>query len=53
MNIFVERHAEKTNGALLCFDRVLITRTMVDIAYAETMTRCLYPRKIRIFDHAQ
>ena len=53
MNSFVERHAEKISGVLSCFDRVLITGTLVDIGHADAMTGYLYARKIRIFDYAQ
>ena len=53
MNSFVERHAEKISGGLSCFDRVLITGTLVDIGHADAMTGYLYARKIRIFDYAQ
>ncbi len=53
MNPFVERHQEKIAATLSCFDRVIITGTLPDIAYAGAMTTFLNTRHIRLFDFTQ
>lgn len=45
-----ERYAGKIRGVLSCFDRVVITGTIPQIAYADAMNAELWRRKIRIFD---
>jgi hypothetical protein len=51
MNPFVEHHHDEIAGVLSCFDRVIITGTLPEIAYAEAMTRYLSAREIRLFDY--
>ncbi|MFH0342946.1 MAG: hypothetical protein ACHBNF_12625 [Chromatiales bacterium] len=36
---FVERHQEKIAAVLGCFDRIVITGTLAEIAHAEAMAR--------------
>ena len=45
-----ERYAGKIRGVLSCFDRVVITGTIPQIAYAGAMNAELWRRKIRVFD---
>ena len=45
-----ERYAGKIRGVLSCFDRVVITGTIPQIAYADAMNAELWRRKIRVFD---
>jgi hypothetical protein len=45
-----ERFARQIAGGLSCFDRVVITGTLVDIAHARSATRWLNARHIMIFD---
>ncbi len=47
---FVERHQEKIDATLSCFDRVIINGTLPDIARAGAMTSFLNTRHIRQFD---
>lgn len=51
MCLITERYAEKINGILGCYDRVVITGTLPGLCYAEGMTGYLYAHKIRIFDY--
>jgi hypothetical protein len=41
MNPFIERHRDQIAGVLSCFDRVIVTGTLPDIAHAEAMVRHL------------
>ncbi len=51
MNPFIERHQHQITGVLSCFDRVIITGTLPEIAYAGAMERFLGNRGIRLFDY--
>ena len=51
MNPFVERHQEKIAAVLGCFDRIVITGTLPEIAHAEAMARYLGVQGIRLFDY--
>ena len=46
----LERHADRIQGVLSCFDRIVGMGTLPDICHAEAMTRFLNTRGIRIFD---
>lgn len=48
--MLTERHASKIRGILSCYDRVIITGTLPDIAHAGAFTGELMRRKIRVFD---
>ena len=47
----VERYDDRIAGVLSCYDRVVITRTLPGICYAQRMTRFLNAQGIRIFDY--
>jgi hypothetical protein len=51
MNLFINRHADKINGVISCYDRVIISGTVPGICYAQGMTSYLYVNRIRIFDY--
>ncbi len=51
MNPFIERHQHQITGVLSCFDRVIITGTLPEIAYAGAMERFFGHRHIRFFDY--
>jgi len=53
MTHFLERYKEKIAGKLSCFDRVVVTGTLLDICYPDSMSFFLRHRNIRIFDYAQ
>jgi hypothetical protein len=53
MKTFVERHAAKIRGTLSCFDRVVITGTLPDIAHAGAMAAYLTAHQVRLFDYPQ
>src|SRR5262245_3124848 len=53
MKTFLERHAAKIRGVLSCFDRVVITGTLPDIAHAGAMAAYLTERRIRLCDYPQ
>ena len=50
MRDFAERHIDETAFSLSCYDRVVITGTLVDIGYARAATGWLSSHDIRIFD---
>lgn len=50
MNAFVEGIKHLVAFVLSCFDRVVITGTLPDIAYPDAMARFLGARGIRLFD---
>src|SRR5258708_15483680 len=45
------RYDDRTAGVLSCYDRVIVTRTLPTVCYANGMTRFLYASSIRIFDY--
>ena len=45
-----ERYADKIDGVLGCFDRMIITGTLPTLCYADGMTSYLSARGMRIFD---
>ena len=48
-----DRYADKILGTLSCFDRVVLTGTLVDIGHAGAMAATLTARKFRLFDYAR
>jgi hypothetical protein len=53
MQTFLTKHADKIDGCISCFDRVVITGSIPEINYAEGMTKYLRVRNIRIFDYTK
>jgi len=60
MALLTETYADKLAlslegivGTVSCFDRVIITGSLVDIAYAEAMAKTLRIGGIRLFDYTQ
>ena len=53
MTLITERYADKICGSLSCFDRVVVTGTLVDIGYAGAMAATLTARGFRLFDYTQ
>lgn len=51
MSDFIKRHADEISFSLSCFDRVVITGTLVDIGYARAATGWLHSHGIRVFDY--
>jgi len=49
----VENWAEEAEGVLSCYDRIIITGTLLPLGYAHGMTGYLYQHGIRIFDYAK
>lgn len=48
--LLTERYADRITFVLSCFDRMLLTGTLVDFGHPEIATQELYRRRIRIFD---
>ena len=48
-----ERYADQLDGVLSCYDRIVITGSLVPFCYAQGMTHYLYQQGIRIFDYAK
>jgi hypothetical protein len=53
MPAIIERYADRILGTLSCFDRVVITGTLVDIGHAGAMAAALTARGFRLFDYTQ
>lgn len=53
MQTLIERHCEKIQGVISCFDRVVLTGTVPRICYAKGMSTLLHQQNIRIFDYTQ
>ena len=53
MNTFVNRHQDPIAATLTCFERVVITGTLPEIAYGEAIARYLSAHDIRLFDYAK
>lgn len=48
-----ERYADQLDGVLSCYDRIVITGSLMPFCYAQGMTHYLYQQGIRIFDYAK
>lgn len=51
MKLLTDRYANKINGALSCYDRVVFQGILPGLCYAEGMSRYLRANDIRIFDY--
>ena len=51
MVLLTERYADKIQGQVSCFDRLVIQGTLPGFCYADGMTAFLYANNIRIFDY--
>src|SRR5882762_1850179 len=52
MASLIERHRDRIEGVLSCFDRVLIQGTLPSVCYAGAMSTTLDSRGIKVFDYA-
>ncbi len=48
-----ERYEKEIEGVLGCFDRLVVTGTLTEVAYPEAMTAVLHREGIRCFDIGQ
>jgi hypothetical protein len=48
-----ERYGNELDGVLSCYDRIVITGSLLPLCYAQGMTHYLYQQGIRIFDYAK
>lgn len=53
MVALLERYADKIQGVLSCFDRVVITGTLPSICHAKAMEAHLRQQGVRLFDYAR
>lgn len=51
-DLLSERYADQLDGVLNCYDRIVITGSLMPLCYAQGMTHYLYQQGIRIFDYA-
>jgi hypothetical protein len=51
--VLSERYADQLDGVLSCYDRIVITGSLLPFCYAQGMTGYLYQQGIRIFEYAQ
>jgi hypothetical protein len=49
--LLTERYADQLDGVLSCYDRIVITGSLMPWCYAQGMTGYLYQQGIRIFDY--
>jgi hypothetical protein len=49
----MERYADRILGTLSCFDRIVLTGTLVDIGHAGAMAATLTAQRFRLFDYAR
>lgn len=49
--LLTERYADQLDGVLSCYDRIVITGSLLPFCYAQGMTGYLYQQGIRIFDY--
>ncbi len=49
--LLTERYANQLDGVLSCYDRIVITGSLMPFCYAQGMTKYLYQQGIRIFDY--
>jgi hypothetical protein len=47
----IDRYASQINRVLSCFDRVIITGTLLEICHAQAMAGFLRSRNVRLFDY--
>ena len=53
MTSLLDRYADKIQGVLSCYDRVVLQGTLPGLCYAGGMTAYLAAKQIRIFDYAK
>jgi len=53
METIIELYKDKIKGVVSCYDRLIITGSLVGFSYSEGMTSYLYAQKIRIFDYPE
>lgn len=51
MSTLHERHQNRIQGILSCYDRVVLQGNLIGLGYADGMTNYLYEHGIRIFDY--
>ena len=51
--LITEKHADKINGTITCYDRIVIQGVIPDWSYAEGMTGYFYRNGLKIFDYAK
>ena len=51
MASLLDRHEDSIQGVLSCFDRVVLTGTLLGLCFAEGMMSYLYAHHVRIFDY--
>jgi len=49
--LLTERYADQVDGVVSCYDRIVITGSLMPFCYAQGMTGYLYQQGIRIFDY--
>ena len=51
--LLTEKYADQLDGVLQCYDRIVLTGSLMPLCYAQGMTQYLYAQHIRIFDYPQ
>jgi len=51
--LLTEKYTEQLDGVLHCYDRIVLTGSLMPLCYAQGMTKYLNEHHIRIFDYTQ
>lgn len=51
--LLTEKYADKIQGVISCYDRVVIQGTIPNLCYSDGITSYMYMKKIRVFDYAK
>lgn len=51
--LLTEKYADQLDGVLHCYDRIVLTGSLMPLCHAHGMTKYLNEQHIRIFDYAQ
>ena len=49
--LLTEKYREQLDGVLNCYDRIVLTGSLMPFCYARGMTKYLYDQQVRIFDY--
>ncbi len=53
ITLLSEKYRDRLDGVLHCYDRIVLTGSLMPLCYAQGLTSYLYQHQIRIFDYTQ
>ncbi len=51
--LLTEKYTEHLDGVLHCYDRLMLTGSLMPLCFAHGITKYLNEQRIRVFDYAQ